>query len=431
MKSMNLELIRAEFADRFDQIRFASDAEAAEFEKQRADLQKRLEGRVQWGFSNTKLDCNNLSQGCRLCGDGSWSCLFINSRCNCKCFYCPAPQNEDCLPTTNSVSFSSPSDYVAYLREFGFRGVSISGGEPLLTPELTIEYIRAVRDAFDDMYIWMYTNGSLVTEEILHRLKDAGLNEIRFDIGATDYSLSNLKHASIIPVVTVEIPAVPQEAELVKSLLPELEALGVTHLNLHQLRLTPYNFDKLIKMDYTYTADEKPVVLQSELAALDIMLHALDKGSKIGVNYCSFPYKNRYQWLASRKRNGAYMVKPFEEITANGYIRLMTVTGEPEQILAAKAVIAENTDRYEISRDKKYMHIHPSQRNLMPEGLGLKVAYFSARQLPAVSYRNPFKTVSLDGGKSIVIERFRVSADFESVDTQSTYEMIPEGLTEY
>ena len=43
----------------------------------------------------------------------------------------------------------------------------------------------------------------------------------------------------------------------------------------------------------------------------------------------------------------------------------------------------------------------------------LLVQYAAARQLPAVSYRNPFTAVRLATGRQLVVERERVGRDFE------------------
>lgn len=404
----------AEYGEEYEKINFCTANDSAIFEKKRIELINSISKHTSWGYCNTKTDCNNLSEGCRLCGEGLWSCLFINGRCNAKCFYCPAPQNEDCLPTTNTVNFSSAAEYVAYLKRFGFKGVSISGGEPLLTPELTFSYIKAVREAFgDEMYIWMYTNGLLVTEHILDKLKCAGLNEIRFDIGATGYSLSNLSKAiGKVPVVTVEIPAVPEEIEQLKIIVKQLAELGVNHLNLHQLRLTPTNFEKMMQRNYTYIHNESVPVIESELTALQIIDHTLQNNIKLPINYCSYPYKNRFQGVAARKRNCTEMVKLHEEVTENGYIRLITLKGDETDIMPVAGAMSLHTGRYELSRDKKTLCIHPSLINLADiSKLDLMLSYFSAKQLQSMSYKNPFKTIQLTSKKNIVIERFRASND--------------------
>lgn len=152
----------------------------------------------------TKIHHGPLSPGCLQCADMAWSCLFISGRCNGRCFYCPTPQNTDDPPMSGSVPFHRAQDYADHVRFFGFGGASISGGEPLLDFEKSLTYVQALRRTCGpDLHIWLYTNGILVTEDKLRRLADAGLNEIRFDIGATDYNLKFLHLAAgIVPTVT-------------------------------------------------------------------------------------------------------------------------------------------------------------------------------------------------------------------------------------
>jgi len=273
-------------------------------------------------FLGSKTDTNYLSPGCKICGEGAWSCLFINGKCNAKCFYCPSRQDEILDPTTNSFVFNSPDSYVDYVNSFGFKAVSFSGGEPFLTFELMLEYLKAVRKKCDSsIYIWAYTNGALVNEEMLKELKAEGLNELRLDIGAFDYSLKKTELAArIIDTVTIEIPMVPDHYELVKGLVRPIKDIGVKHLNLHQLRTNPYNLSKMVERDYKFLHGRKVMVFQSELFALKVLLHSLKIGG-VPVNYCSFIFKESFQSSATRKRYAQLCLEPSEHITQNGYIR--------------------------------------------------------------------------------------------------------------
>lgn len=276
-------------------------------------------------FKGTKIVHNSVSKGCQLCGQGYWSCLFITGKCNAGCFYCPAPQHNDELPSTQGLTFKTPEAYAEYINHFKFKGVSFSGGEPLLFFDRTLAYLKAVRAMCDpNIYTWMYTNGILGDEEKFRLLAEAGLNEIRFDIGATNYSLEKaglaVRH---IKTVTVEIPAVPEEKELLMSILPEMKVRGIKHLNLHQLRLTEYNALKLLKRGYTYIPAERPIVLESELAALEIIDFARRNTMDIGINYCSFFFKNRFQKAGFRKRINSVLASSPQTLTEKGTIRSM------------------------------------------------------------------------------------------------------------
>lgn len=273
-------------------------------------------------YKSTKPYFNHISKGCEICGSGKWSCLFITNKCNARCFYCPASQQNDELPSTQGLDFESPQDYVQYINHFGFKGVSFSGGEPLLYFNRTLNYLKALRQKCSpNLYIWMYTNGILADESKLRALADENLNEIRFDIGATGFSLDKVKMAKgIIPVVSIEIPSIPEEKDKIIGLLPQMVEAGVTNLNLHHLRLTQHNANNLTKRNYTIMNAERPLVLESEMAALEIINEAQKQNLKIGINYCSFHFKNRFQKAGYRKIINQ-KIFPEAEITENGYIR--------------------------------------------------------------------------------------------------------------
>ncbi len=361
---------RREYGRLYDLLNFAGPEQIATANDERNELLQWLDKHARFGYADTKVDCNELSPGCRRCGDGDWSCLFINGHCNGRCFYCPTSQDDNGPPVTNGLAFSGPDDYAAYVAALGFSGVSISGGEPLLTLELTLSYLSAVRKRCgNDVHLWLYTNGTLLTTDICNRLRDAGLNEIRFDIGAVRYHLKKLRLAvGIIPTVTVEIPAVPEDEELLKLKMVEMAEAGVNHLNLHQMRLTPYNFGPLTERGYTFIHGEKVTVLESELCALRSVRFALEHGIRLPVNYCSFPYKRRFQHAAARRRAAQTVCASGEVVTEPGYLRTLSTTG---------------------------------------------VSYHEAAILQNPSYRFPFEKIVLETGRALYLERRPLAPEIE------------------
>jgi pyruvate formate-lyase activating enzyme-like uncharacterized protein len=391
-----------EYGRHYDFLEFLTPGQAKAAQLERDELLRWLRGNAQFGCSDTKVDCRRLSPGCQSCATGGWSCLFINGRCNAACFYCPTSQDDTGDPLTNGIPFATPEDFAEYVALFGFTGASISGGEPLLTLDRTLAYLQAVRRRCgDSVHLWMYTNGILLTEEIAAQLRSAGLNEIRFDIGATNYNLSKLRLAvGVIDTVTVEIPTVPEEEELLRDKLAEMAAAGVQHLNLHQLRLTPYNLKHLANRPYTFIHGESVTVLESELAALRLVRYAIEQGIDLPVNYCSFPYKRRFQHAAARRRGIPFIRSAGEEITEAGYLRVLCAGS---------------------------------------------VQYFEAVTLAAAGAGSQLVEIPLPSGRRVVVERRQVSesipvdaALFTDLSPQTTlpeellpFERIASGLAEY
>lgn len=388
---------RREYGRAYDFLEFMDDAAAAAATAERDALLAWLAERAEFGYAATKVDCRGLSPGCRQCAAGGWSCLFINGRCNGRCFYCPTPQDEDGPPVTNGIAFASPEEYAAYVAYFGFSGVSISGGEPLLTPELSIAYLRAVRERCGDgIHLWLYTNGTRLTTDLCKRLREAGLDEIRFDLGAVNYHLKKLRLAvGIIPTVTVEIPAVPEDEPLMRDKLREMREAGVGHLNLHQLRLTPHNLPHLLERGYRFSHGEKVTVPDSELSALRLVRYSIESGIGLPVNYCSFPYKRRFQHAAARRRAALKLCRAGETVTEAGYLRTLAEDG---------------------------------------------LRYFEAAVLQQPGYRHPFDKLTLEGGRTLYLERRPVSppipweggaAGGAWPTAAAAFEQIEAGLTPY
>jgi len=416
-----------EYSQNYSSLLFLSADEYAQAHQSRQNILDSLASDVATGCCETKLDMNNLSPGCRICADGDWSCLFINGRCNCDCFYCPTSQQEIGQPTTNSIEFRHAEDYVLYLQRFGFRGASFSGGEPLLTFDRTLHFLKTIKAHMpSDFHTWLYTNGSLLTDQMVDQLAAAGLDEIRFDIGATSYQLTALKRVgNAIPVVTVEIPAVPEETERLKELLPQLVDSGVRHLNLHQLRLTPYNYPRLIQHDYRYLHGERVTVLDSELAALELLefVHRNDIG--LPINYCSFVYKHRFQAQAARLRNGHFMAKSYECLTENGYIRTLILAGEVSRLQQLCRRFSENNcdpTLWSLVESRGRLHVHPCLWPLVElDGVEVIVDYAFARQLPQMTYRNPFTGIELSSRQEFVIERSRAGREIVFTAEQAEF----------
>lgn len=406
-----IELNEKEYKENYSAFRWVSEERAREAAAERAEILEALSGRVRIGFKGTKVDCNGLSPGCTLCGEGAWSCLFINQICNARCFYCPSEQTHRAEPSTNGILLQTPGEYVRYLRQFRFRGASISGGEPFLTFERSLKYLAEIRKGLgEQIYLWLYTNGIAVTREKLVLFKEAGLDEIRFDISANHYELSKVAMAmEEIGRVTVEIPALPEDFERMKYVMRELRTLGVKHLNLHHLRCTPHNRENLVKRGYTFLHGPKVTVLDSELTALRLLRYAKEAAMDLPINYCSYVYKNRFQTVGQRLRLVPYVCNPYEDITAAGAIRRMYIKENQEKIAALGERLEkegwENATWYiPKSRDRLFFKeslwplLSPSEHTLFLD-------YFIPVLNSGPSYHFIFKEVPLSRKKAVFVEK--------------------------
>ena len=109
-------------------------------------------------------------------------------RCNLACTYCN--EFDDFSPPVPLEEMKKRLDILA---DMGTSIITISGGEPLLHPELD-EIIRHIRRR--GMIAGMITNGFLLNQERIERLNRAGLEHLQISIDNTkpdDVSLKSLK----------------------------------------------------------------------------------------------------------------------------------------------------------------------------------------------------------------------------------------------
>ncbi len=425
-----IEANRKEYGIYYDQLKKSSYYRLMEADEERSRLFSEIEGKVGYLSNGTKPFAHAVSPGCRLCVEGHWSCLFVNNRCNCKCFYCPTPQVDTSIPETQNITFDNPENYIEYIKKFGFKGVGLSGGEPLLTFDTTIDFLSKIKKELGDLvYVWMYTNGTLLDKENVTKLAESGLDEIRFDLTATEYNTKNLKLAlGKIPNVTVEIPAIPEDMAQLKKMVIELDSLGVNYLNLHQMRLTPYNFNNLFNRNYTFLHGQKITVLESELTALKIINFVFQHGLKLAVNYCSFHYKSHYQKVAFRKKTAAFVLNGQEEINQNGFIRILKLQGTSMPLEALKKQLirlSPEGNGWQLSQDQEKIFLKKSL--LFQIQLGEEPVFLD--YMTPIIYEKPLGegtkiTVSESKHIFIVKETGRASIEIEPKERESFYEIM-------
>ena len=346
-RNESIEAVRKRIGWIYRDLKWLTDEDAAEKECEKERLLESLSSRAHYRCNGNKIYLGKLSPGCIKCVQGKWSCMFINSLCPAKCFFCAQDRESrtEHAPIACGLIFDDRDDYLDYLETFGFKGVSFSGGEPLLVFDLLLSYISGIKQRFgSNFYVWMYTNGILVDGDKLKRLRKSGLDEIRFNICPVNYDLEKVELAKrFIETVTVEIPTVPEDYDILKKSIVEMQRIGVSYLNLHQLDTTVYNYKNYINRYYTFLHQMYVPILESELTALKIMSYAADNNISIPINYCSAAYAFRVQGkgerllLASFVREGDY-----EEITCDGYIRRITVVDSARNIYKVIKVLREN-----------------------------------------------------------------------------------------
>lgn len=349
------------------QLHWFSGEHARHASRHRNELLEGLAGKIQCSANGTKPHIGSLSPGCEICQNGDWGCNLINRKCTRDCWFCKRfhTMQVECDAETDGHVIASPSEHIHYIRSVGVKGVGFSGGEPLLVPDRLCNHIQAIRrDLGRSIYLWMYTNGDLVNPDILSRLRDVGLDEIRFNLSARGYDLSPVIVArDHLPTVTVEIPAIPEDFYRLQHLLVELQSIGVDYLNLHQLYVTPQNWASLSRRRYHVDFSTAMTIYESEICALKLLAHAHEKQVKLPINYCSHAYKSRFQSRGRRTRWARATVEGHQDITDAGFIRSLCVSDAKDKINELVRRMEAGSVRstlWKLSSNKTAVHIHSS-----------------------------------------------------------------------
>ncbi len=115
--------------------------------------------------------------------------ISVTDRCNFRCTYCmPKEQfgaDHDFLPRSALLDFDEIERLARRFAAHGVRKVRLTGGEPLVRPNLErlVERLAAV-DGIND--IALTTNGSLLSAARARALADAGLSRVTVSLDALD-----------------------------------------------------------------------------------------------------------------------------------------------------------------------------------------------------------------------------------------------------
>ncbi len=236
-----LEIAYAVFA----QIEDAVEAEHTRLMSEIPGL-KSLDGRTYYIGNDEKFP-----GGCRSCllGSGLGSIRRTN-KCNLKCKFCYDYEELDAQPPIGEDMW--------WIGETKFRvedldillsiqkhptGICYVYLEPFMEIGKYYPVIEKFRQA--GIHQHMYTNGTLATEENLRRLGEAGLDELRFNLGATNCSdqvIDAIKTAKeYVPCVGIETPMTPEFFERFLEKKDKILATGLDFINCAELHLNANN----------------------------------------------------------------------------------------------------------------------------------------------------------------------------------------------
>jgi uncharacterized protein len=163
---------------------------------------------------------NKFPKGCRSCLLGTGlSAIRKTNKCNIECKFCYnyghlediPPVGEGMWEIGGTKFYEKDIDLLLSIYQKP-TGISYVYLEPFMEIEKYYSVIKKFSDA--GIHQHLYTNGTLATEETLKALGEAGLNEIRFNLGASKCSDKVIENIGIakkyIKNVGIETPMTPE-----------------------------------------------------------------------------------------------------------------------------------------------------------------------------------------------------------------------------
>ncbi len=207
---------------------------------------KSLMGRTYYVGEDSKF-----AKGCRCCLTGSGlTAIRKTNKCNIECKFCYnygeldniMPIGEGLWEIGGTKFYENDIDLLLSIQKKPM-GVAYVYLEPFIEIEKYYGVIKKFSDA--GVYQHMYTNGLLANEENLKALGEAGLDELRFNLGATvcsDRVIENMALAKkYIGSVGIETPMTPEFYDAFLKKKDKILAAGIDFMNCAELHLNANN----------------------------------------------------------------------------------------------------------------------------------------------------------------------------------------------
>ncbi|MHA1961146.1 MAG: radical SAM protein [Candidatus Thorarchaeota archaeon] len=256
-----------------------------------------------------------LPRGCQLCAKGTKMVLFVTGLCDSACFYCPLSEEKSGKDVVfaDEMKVETDQDILFETDAIGGQGAGISGGDPLCSLDRTVRYITLLKSSHGkEFHTHLYTSQSGVEEDVLLRLRTAGLDEIRFHPQSRDWS--GIETATSLGMaVGLEMPAIPGKEKDLESAAERAEALGVGFLNINELEASETNFAQLVSLGMRLTSLDAASIEGSRETAEKVLLWASSNLQHLSVHFCTAGFKDRVQLRNRLERRLERTVRAFEE----------------------------------------------------------------------------------------------------------------------
>lgn len=282
------------------------------------------------------IHLNWISPACLTCRQGVGTETFLTStQCPRNCYFCFNPNQVDYEYYQTHVRDVAADLKARHRSGVVYRDLALTGGEPLLHVDQTVDFFEQARSLYPQAYTRLYTSGAGLNADVLARLEAADLSEIRFSVkldepqSAIDATLAKMRMCQgRIPAVMVEMPVMPDQVPQMKELLLRLDDMGIQGINLLELCFPLHNAPAFVQRGYRLKARPYRVLYNyyyagglpvdgSEKACIELLEFALDEGLRLGVHYCSL--ENKFTGQVYQQNRFIKAARPWHAMSERDY----------------------------------------------------------------------------------------------------------------
>ena len=289
------------------------------------------------------------TEGCIQCQMGSKLVLFITGNCHWQCDYCPLSETRRDVDWmfANERRCETFDEVIEEARAMRATGAGITGGDPLMAKERTLEGISRLKEEFGpEFHLHMYTSIPF-RPEVASDFADAGLDEIRFhllELDAERYrsTISACAEAGIL--TGVEIPCEPDKRDELLALLDELRDFDISFLNLNELEITVGNHDNMELRGFNLSTEitagaagsnelaheMKSRVMAADQGVADPTDGTIREPFGFHLKFCTAVFKDSGQMRRRFLRRGESTIAPHEVLTEDGTLIFGAIDADAE-----------------------------------------------------------------------------------------------------
>jgi len=258
------------------------------------------------------------AEGCIQCQMGSKMVLFVTGKCHWGCDYCPLSDNRRETPDmfANERRCNNFDEVIEEARAMNATGTGITGGDPMLDFDKTVEAIKRLKSEFGPTHhIHCYTSIPIKPEQATELAK-AGLDELRFHLLdlKLDRYVEAIDTASAGGIcVGIELPAEPDKEAQLFDLVKSINGTNIQFLNINELEITVGNQENMDVRGFNLAGG----ITAAAEGSANLALRLKEASSELDyhLKFCTASYKDAGQLRNRFRRRGEANLRPYEVLS--------------------------------------------------------------------------------------------------------------------